>query len=176
MSIVLKPTLTTAGLQAVFNADSNGLDARITAVGLGDVGYTPSQDRIGLGAEKSRIAIASGKMASPTQAHMTILEDSDKTFWVKEVGFYLQDGTLFAVYSHPTKVLAYKSPDVDLILAFDLAISGVPSGSITIVDQGLDLNILFAPELAKMGTAQINSNRRFLTLKFAMMENHNNGI
>lgn len=170
MSIILKPTITQAGLQAIFNAQSNGLDAKISAVALGDVGYTPTQDRTGLGGEKSRIAIASGSMASPTQAHMTVIEDTDKTFWVKEVGFYLEDGTLFAVYSDPDKVLAYKSPDVALILAFDLAISGVPSGAITIVDQGLDLNILLAPELAKMGAAQINSNYRFLKLKFSTME------
>ncbi|MFT4925633.1 MAG: hypothetical protein ACI8WB_001726 [Phenylobacterium sp.] len=171
MSILLKPTITTAGLQAVFNADSNGLNAKITHIGLGDVGYAPTQDRTSLSSEKSRVPIASGSMASPTQAHMTVMEDTENTFWVKEVGFFLEDGTLFAVYSDPDKVLAYKSPDVALILAFDLAITGVPSGAITIVDQGLDINILFAPELAKMGAAQINSNYRFLKMKFKMMEN-----
>lgn len=170
MSIILKPTITTAGLQAVFNADSNGLDAKVTAIALGDSGYMPSQNQTALSSEKSRIGIASGRMATPTQAHMTVIDDSDKTFWVKEVGFFLEDGTLFAVYSDPSKVLAYKSPDVDLILAFDLAVTGVPSGAITIVDQGLDLNILIAPELAKMGTAQINSNYRFLKLKLDTME------
>jgi hypothetical protein len=170
VSIILKPTITTAGLQAVFNADSNGLDAKIKSVGLGDAGYTPHQDRTALSSEQSRINIASGSMASGTQAHMTVIENSDKTFWVKEVGFFLEDGTLFAVYSDPSKVLAYKSPDVDLILAFDLAISGVPADSITIVDQGLDLNILLAPELAKMGIAQVNANHRYLRLKFDTME------
>lgn len=176
MSIILKPTITTAGLQAVFNASNNGFEAQITAVGLGDVGYNPNQNRTTLAGEKSRVAIASGIMASPTQAHMTVIEDTDKTFWVKEVGFFLEDGTLFAVYSDPEKVLAYKSPDIALILAFDLAISGVPSGAVTIVDQGLDLNILFAPELAKMGAAQINSNYRFLKLKLEIMENQKNGL
>lgn len=166
MSIILKPTITNAGLQAVFNADSNGLNAKISSVGLGDAGYTPSQDRTVLSSEQSRINIASSSMASSNQAHMTVIENSDKTFWVKEVGFFLDDGTLFAVYSDPEKVLAYKSPDVDLILAFDLAISGVPTDAITIVDQGLDLNILLAPELTKMGIAQVNSNHRYLDLKF----------
>lgn len=171
MSILLKPTITTAGLQAVFNAENNGLSAKITAIALGDTGYAPTQDRTALTTERSRVPIASGSMASPTQAHMTVMEDTDKDFWVREVGFFLEDGTLFAVYSDASKVLAYKSPDVALILAFDLAITGVPSGAITIVDQGLDINILFAPELAKMGAAQINSNYRFLKLKFQLMEN-----
>lgn len=170
MSTVLRPTITTAGLQAVFNATNNGLEARIASVGLGDASYTPNQNRTQLSAEKNRIPIASGKLAAPTQIHMSVIDDSDKTFWVREVGFYLEDGTLFAVYSEAGSALAYKSPDVDLLLAFDLALTGVPAGSVTIVDQGADLNILVAPELARMAAAQISNMRRYLKQKFALMD------
>ena len=85
-----------------------------------------------------------------------------KHFWVREVGFYLEDGTLFAVYSEPDKALAYKSPEVDLLLAFDLALTGVPSGSVNIIDQGVDLNILIAPELARMASAEVRNMYRTL--------------
>lgn len=170
MSTILKPTITTKGLQAIFNADSNGLQAQITAIGLGDQAYEPNQNRTALGAEKNRINIASGKLVSPTQIHMSVIDDSNKTFWVREVGFYLADGTLFAVYSEPDKALAFKSPEVDLLLAFDLALTGVPAGSVNIIDQGVDLNILIAPELAKMATAQISNMYRFIKQKFALIK------
>ncbi len=170
MSTVLKPTITAVGLQAVFNALNNGLEACISAVALGDASYTPDQNRIALSGEKNRMAIASGNLVSPTQIHMSVIDDSDKTFWVREVGFFLEDGTLFAVYSESGKALAYKSPDIDLLLAFDLALSGVPANSITIIDQGADLNILVAPELARMAAAQIDNMTRYLKQKFALMD------
>jgi len=169
MSTILTPVITTAGLQAVFNATLNGLEAKITHVALGSSAYEPDQNRTALVAEQHRMAISSGKRASPTQIHMSVIDDSNHTFWVREVGFFLEDGTLFAVYSKPDYALAYKSPDVDLLLAFDLALSGVPASSVTVIDQGVDLNLLIAPELARMATAQICNMTRHLQQKFALM-------
>ncbi|WP_281559408.1 phage tail protein [Thalassomonas sp. RHCl1] len=170
MSTILTPTITEAGLQALFNAQSNGLQAQISAIALGDSAYTPQQNRTALTSEKNRIKISSGTLVSPTQLHMSVIDDSNKTFWVREVGFYLDDGTLFAVYSEPDKTLAYKSPEVDLLLAFDLALSGVPAGSVNIIDQGVDLNILIAPELAKMATAQISNMYRHVKHSFLLQD------
>jgi hypothetical protein len=170
VSTILKPTITTAGLQAIFNADSNGLQAKITQIGLGDQAYDPNQNRTALSSEKNRINIASGRLVTPTQIHMSVIDDSNKTFWVREVGFYLSDGTLFAVYSEAGKALAFKSPEVDLLLAFDLALTGVPAGSVNIIDQGIDLNILIAPELAKMATAQISNMYRYIKQKLTLLK------
>ena len=170
MSTILRPTITTAGLQAVFTANHNGLEARIASVALGEAAYAPDAGRTTLDAEKNRLAIASGSLASPTQIHMSVIDDSDHTFWVREVGFYLEDGTLFAVYSEPDKALAYKSPEVDLLLAFDLALTGVPPDSVTVIDQGVELNLLIAPELARMATAQIDTMTRHLKQTFALMD------
>jgi hypothetical protein len=175
MSTVLSPTITTAGLQAVFNASNNGLQAKISAVALGEGSYIPTQDRTELDDERNRVPIASGQLATATQIHLNVIDDSDKAFWVCEVGFFLEDGTLFAVYSQPStsesnQALAYKSPQIDLLLAFDLALSGVPADSVTIIDQGADLNILLAPELARMATAQIDNMTRYLKQKFVLMD------
>jgi hypothetical protein len=176
MSTVLSPTITTAGLQAVFNASNNGLQAKISAVALGEGSYTPTQDLTELVDERNRIPIASGQsLSDATQIHLNVIDDSDKAFWVCEVGFFLEDGTLFAVYSQPStsesnQALAYKSPQIDLLLAFDLALSGVPADSVTIIDQGADLNILLAPELARMATAQIDNMTRYLKQKFVLMD------
>ena len=45
-------------------------------------------------------------------------------------------------------------------------LTGVPSDSITVIDKGVDFNILIAPELAKMGAAQIGNMNRYLENKF----------
>ncbi|MFD2179539.1 phage tail protein [Veronia pacifica] len=165
MTTLLKPVITRAGLNAIFNATSNGFQAKVTHVALGEAAYKPNENRRALDKERSRFPIARGKTVTPTQIHMSVLDNSDKSFWVREVGFFLDDGTLFAVYSEPNKALAYKSPEVDLLLAFELALSGIPADSLTIIDKGAELNILIAPELAKMATAQITMMNRYLTLK-----------
>jgi len=76
---------------------------------------------------------------------------------VKEVGFYLADGTLFAVWSDPAQVLAYKTANVDLLLAFDLTIAAVPEGSITVQGTGQNLSLYYAEELARMATAHLTT-------------------
>ena len=88
------------------------------------------------------------------------------------MGFYLDDDaeTLFAIYSHPTQALAYKSPEVDLLLAFDLALSGVPGDSIQIKDTGPDINLVYSTELAQMATAEINVMYRHLERTFALLD------
>lgn len=172
MSTILTPTITSAGLQAVFNAQQNGLQAKIKSVALGDQGYTPNQTLTRLKNEISRLQVQSGKRLGDHQLHINLLENSSKNFWVKEVGFYLddEDETLFAVYSHPSTPLAHKSPQVDLLLAFDLALTGVPGGSVDIEDIGADINILLAPELAKMATAEINTMSRHIKQTFALLD------
>ncbi|WP_281545903.1 phage tail protein [Grimontia sp. SpTr1] len=167
MSTVLVPTLTEAGLQALFNATQDGLDAKITQVGLGEGAYAPDQTRTVLESEVHRLSIASGKRVGAHQVHLNVIDDTDHAFWVREVGFYLDDGTLLAVYSASEGALAYKSPTIDLVLAFDLSLNGIPADSINVVDTGADLNILFAPELARLATASINTMRRYLVHRLA---------
>ena len=43
MSVILKPLITQAGLEAVMNASGDGLQATITHVALGDVGSKPDR-------------------------------------------------------------------------------------------------------------------------------------
>ena len=84
--------------------------------------------------------ISQSRRMSPNQIHITAIENGDKSYWVREVGFILSDGTLLAIWSHPTQALAYKSNDIDLALAFDLGLSALPADSIVIDGTGsLDL-------------------------------------
>ncbi|MEC4090563.1 phage tail protein [Pseudoalteromonas rubra] len=182
MSILLQPVITSAGLSALFRAQQDGFKAKISKVGLGSGSYQPHEGITRLQDEKYKLDLASAKtLADGKQLHLTVRDAepiAGEGFFVNEIGFYTEeevDGqiqhVLFAVYSSPTESIAYKSNDVELLLAFDLTLTGVPSDSITVIDQGVEFNILVAPELAKMGKAQIGNMHRHLKLKFALMDN-----
>jgi hypothetical protein len=137
MSNTLIPVITQVGLQAVFNASNSGLQAEITEIALGDQGWQPDNAATGLRNERRRIQISKGERIAPTQIHITAVEDGTQLeYWVREVGFYLADGTLLAIWSHETQALAYKAAGVDLLLAFDMALAALPAERVTVVGTG----------------------------------------
>lgn len=173
---MIHPVITTAGLNAVFRAQQNSIKAKITKVGLGSGIHEVTENTTSLVDEKYRLDIDQSEyFADNKQLHLTVRDDSETLnggFWVNEIGFYAEEEVngvinhvLFAVYSSEQPI-AYKSNDIDLLLAFDLVLTGVPSDSITVIDKGVDFNILIAPELAKMGAAQIGNMNRYLENKF----------
>ena len=131
MSDTLTPVITDVGLAAVFNAQHNGLQAQITHIALGDAGWKPDTTATALRQEKQRIP-ASGEAVSATQLHITGLENGDTSYWIREIGFYLSDGTLFAIKSHETQPMAYKTAGVDVTIAFDLVLTALPANSVVI--------------------------------------------
>lgn len=130
------PVITTAGLAAVFNATSDGLSARITHIALGDAAWSPGHGATALQNERHRIAISSGSRVETTQIHLTAIENGAVEYWVREIGFILEDGTLLAVWSDPDQALAFKAKGVDLLLAFDLVLSALPADSVIVEGTG----------------------------------------
>jgi len=131
MSIALIPIITSAGIAAVFNATNNGVEAMITEIALGDSGWSPDNTAGTLQNEMRRLAI-SGERISDNQIHLSAIEDGITEYWVREVGFYLADGTLLAIWSDPVNALSFKSSDVDLLLSFDLVLDTLPASSVNI--------------------------------------------
>ena len=117
----LVPVITTAGLAAVFNAGNDGLAARITHIAIGDRARTPDKHDFKLASERRRVSVADGERVSDHQIHLTGIIDGDgPEFWVHEVGFFLEDGTLLAVWSD-AQPLAYIANAVPLMLHRPLA-------------------------------------------------------
>jgi hypothetical protein len=162
MSTALQPVITKTGLAAVFNATRTGLAAEITHVVLGDRAYTPSADQIVLGRQLAKYPIAGGEKLSSTLLHLTAVADGESAFYVREIGFLLSDGTLFAVWSSTTEVLAYKAADIDLLLAYDLSLAALPANSVTINSTGAGLNLSLAAPLAALAAAQVAAQFRDL--------------
>lgn len=155
MSTPLQPVTTKAGLAAIWRADKTGLAAEITHIVLGTSGYTPSADQKSLMAQTAKYPISGGERLGNTQIHLTAVADGDRAFWVREIGFLLSDGTLLAVWSHPTEALAYKPAGTDLLLAYDLSLAALPANSVTIVSGAAGLNLTLAAPLAAQASALI---------------------
>lgn len=137
----LVPTLTHAGLNAVFTEQGDGLQAKLTHIVLGDAGRAPSPTYTSLGNQRRRVAIADGEKTDDRQLHITGVVDGDgPEFWVREVGFELEDGTLLAIWSSE-QPLAYVSNNVPLLLAFDLRLDALPADSVTIETTGANLSL-----------------------------------
>lgn len=155
MSTALKPLITKAGLAAIWNATSTGVQAEIAYIGLGSQGYTPTVDQKALRAQVVKYPISGGEKLSSSLIHLTALGDDDKAFWVREVGIYFADGTLFAVWSSPDTPLTYKAAGTELLMAYDLSLEALPADSVTIVSTAAGLNLTLAAPIVAMATAVI---------------------
>ncbi|WP_051303251.1 phage tail protein [Psychromonas aquimarina] len=152
-------TVTQAGLNNAVQASAKGISLQITHVALGTRGYVPHRNMTALQHEIIRVPIAGGANVAGNQVHLTALFDSDVEITAYEIGFFLADGTLFAVDSHPSDVLVYKHQSAKVVEAFDLILDAVPPGSITVNTTG-DINLYYAESFAVMAAAQINNMRR----------------
>ena len=161
-NISLIPTITAQGLQAVFNANHNGLEATISQVALGDHAYAVPVNGDGLATqtalrnEQQRVDIADGKQVTPHQIDMSFVADGSSTYWVRELGFYLADGTLFAVWSDPSEALAWKSDLVPLITGLELVLTALPADSVTVQSGGVPLQLIMTREIAALSEAIIH--------------------
>lgn len=144
--------ITQAGLDAAVSANSSGINISITHVGAGTGRYSPTRFRTSLDNEISRVAVSGGSKPTSTQMHLTA-EFSEGEFAATEVGFYLSDGTLFAVWSHPSNVLFYKTELGRVLQAFDLVLEALPANNITVNASG-DLSLYYAPEFVQMVIGQ----------------------
>ncbi|WP_028694335.1 phage tail protein [Pseudomonas cremoricolorata] len=162
MSTPLQPIITKAGLAAIFRADKTGISAQITHVVLGTAGYTPSNDQESLVSQTAKFPIAGGERLSPTLLHLTALADDSRSYWVKEIGFLLSDGTLLAVWSDPSTPLTYKPASSSVLLAYDVSLSALPADSVTIVSNEAGLSLSLAAPLAAQAQALIAEQLRGL--------------
>lgn len=143
MSAPLTPVITNAGLAAVANAQGTGVQATISQIGIGRgsvnssgvyVGYAPARTMSALVGEQTRVPILSGSRRDPAGFSVLGLlpASSPGTYPINEVGFYLDNGTLFALWSDPANPLAYKTELSDVELGFDLFLDAIPTSALDI--------------------------------------------
>lgn len=130
--------VTQAGLDKAIQADLAGISLMIAEVGIGTNGYTPDKAMTALQNEILRKVLTGGKPVSPNQIQLQVLIDDDGEIIGREIGFYLDDGTLFAIDSDPVNIITYKSasPGSQALETFDLVLDSVPPDTVTVTLNG----------------------------------------
>ena len=119
----LIPIITRVGFQSLFDADRPGIGAQITHLVTGDTAWSPDANAVGLQSERYRFPVSHSVRLSPDRIRIQAVDQGPDDYWIRELGFLLADGTLLAVWSHPSQPLAFKSGGTDLQLALDLSLS-----------------------------------------------------
>ena len=167
--MILAPTVTDAGLNALINAQGTGLAVSISHIALGAAGYNPQSSLTALVDEKMRVPVASGHNLGGGHFHVIALAQGEAEFFVREMGFVLEDGTLFAVWSDPSQILAWKGEGVDLHLGFDLSLTAMPAESVTVVTGELNMNLTMATEQIERARVHIRTMRRQIKLQHQLV-------
>jgi hypothetical protein len=151
---MLNPTITAVGQAAAINAANLSAQIQIEEIGFGTGngsgnGYDPTGAETALQNEVARVKITSGQEVSPMQLRMqAIWNDDAASSKINEIGFFLDDGTLFAVWSDNAYTnaapFAYKSLDVDFVQVTDILLTAVPIGSVTILEDNGQSAVLAA--------------------------------
>ncbi|AOE85832.1 phage tail protein [Pseudomonas sp. TCU-HL1] len=149
-TLQLQVYTTEAGLARILAADTQGLKLRLTHVGLGDGAYDPAKApgrrRTALKHEVVRVPIAASRNNPTTrQLDISAIAQGAEEFWVREVGFFDEAGTLVFFWSDATRPLGYKSAPSRFLLGLSLVITEVPIGAIQVIDQGQPLNLAIGP-------------------------------
>ncbi|GAB6075694.1 phage tail-collar fiber domain-containing protein [Desulfurobacterium crinifex] len=166
--IKLIPITTTAGLQKFFQV--SGLPEvrlKLTHIGFGDAGYTPEKSQTSLKNEIIRVPIASGKVF-PSDGYMdlsALLPEDAPEFWIREIGWYLEDGTLAFVWSHPEVPIAWKNKNLKLLTGISVRVTDVPLDKIEIVESNPDLKLLYTEEFAQVSRILTNHEIAIVAIK-----------
>lgn len=140
MTAALKLLVTPAGRAALVNAKKNGtLPIVLDTVGVTSTVFVPTGTEAQLPGEIKRIATIAGGAAAADTIHVTIRDSGSDTYSVRGVGFYLQDGTLFALYGQAA-VVVEKSAQATMLLAMDVQFADIDATSITFGDTDFQLN------------------------------------
>lgn len=130
--------LTNAGKAAIVAANNTGTNpVTINRVGVGSASWTPTAAATALQTEIKKITAIGGAAVADDTIHVTASDNSSDVYTVKEIGLFLTDGTLLAVYSQATAIITKGAETVALIAA-DLVITGLPAGSVTVGDVTFD--------------------------------------
>ncbi|ASK99957.1 phage tail protein [Xanthomonas citri] len=130
----LKLKITTAGRQALVNAEQTGTHAvTIAAVGLTSAAFVAQAGLTALPSEIKRLTTIGGSVTAKDTIHVSVRDESNAVYSCYGFGLYLADGTLFAAYGQPA-LLVEKSGAASVLLAIDVVLADVDTAQITFGD------------------------------------------
>lgn len=124
--------ITHAGIAAAIRAGDLGIEYKITHISIGSAGYVPNPEQTALVAEIQKKALTRGALVAQGQLHFETVWDGDEEFEGKELGYWLEDGTLFAVDSRDGEVITYKRKNTVVTEACELNLAASTIENITV--------------------------------------------
>mgnify|MGYP001397850002 CR=1 FL=1 len=124
--------ITDAGIAASIKARELGVSYKITHIGIGLEGYIPTVDQTELKNEIAREALSRGAVPALGQLHFEAVFSDNKAFEGKEIGYFLEDGTLFAIDSRNGEIMSLKRSNTIITEAFELNLAGSTIQNITV--------------------------------------------
>ncbi|UQY87968.1 hypothetical protein LQE85_01645 [Stenotrophomonas rhizophila] len=127
-------TITPAGFAAIINAEHTGTaPVKLTHVGLTPQHFDVATVAATLPGESKRLTTFGGQAVSGDTLHLNVRDDTADAYTLRGFGLYLQDGTLFAVYSQPAPIME-KAAAATMLLATDIRFAKVNATSIEVGD------------------------------------------
>ncbi|MGL4351828.1 MAG: pyocin knob domain-containing protein, partial [Plesiomonas shigelloides] len=122
-------------------ASTLGESAKIVQVGLTETPGTASDSMETLPGEVLRLPVADGSNVGPHQVNITaLLNEGHPSLSLTGMGFYLEDGTLFAVYLVDSPFLNHPA-GTNTILSLDVLMNNIPGESIQVLPTDLDIDL-----------------------------------
>lgn len=137
----LRPVITDKGLEAALAASTLGKPAKITHVGLTERPGEANSGMATLPGESLRLKAEDGTPVNPHQVSVSVLlREESPGLSIHGIGFYLDDGTLFAVYQSRTPLLNHTA-GTQMLVSMDVVMGNIPAGSITVEATGANLDL-----------------------------------
>lgn len=178
----LQMVITDAGRNAAVKADHTGATVSIKEIGIGRGLWNPGRGAKGLQDEIKRLPVEAGGNPKADQLHFEIRDMGRDTYTLGEFGLFLEDGTLFAIYSRTGgQAIMEKTADVPLLLAVDISLTTLSTDNIRFGDTDFRYppateTVSGVARIASLAEAAEGSDHtKMITPKTqkAAMENHN---
>ncbi|MBE5148034.1 phage tail protein [Vibrio parahaemolyticus] len=165
----LKLVITRRGLEAAISAAARGIKVALKWVSVGDADYIPNKEQSVLRNEIDRVEFGEYKDIGGSTIQAAAKFSGPKEYAIREIGFWLDDGTLFGVISSPGVLLNFKAKNAHCIQPFTLNLSDLPSDSVTVVVGTENLNILISEEMAMMARTQVDNMHLLIKQQFQLL-------
>lgn len=157
--VKLIPKLTQKGLQALFDADKNEIKIKITHIGFGEGAYKPTGLETSLKDEKIRVPVLSAKTypdLGMIDFSTIVPKDNVPNFWIREIGFYDENGVLIFVWSDPEVIIAQKTQFIELLQGLRVYLTEADVGLIEVVEAEPDIKLLYFEEFLNIANSILN--------------------
>lgn len=139
MSTLLPIIITDNGIASAITQDGLGLQLAITEVAFGDGDWSPDASVSALANEIKRFTEFGATVLAPGRIHITLRDNSNDIYDLREIGFYDENGDLFGIYSQSAPIVT-KTVDGKILITATIPLTSVPPASVTIAGNEFDYN------------------------------------